>query len=258
MVSYHKFKFEGYELQIKKGNNKPIPDHTYIITMSAALNCCCNDICKHHINNTANCYGLCYELNRTFMNNTLKRRALDEAAINYLVQNDKAQELANEIIKISNRAKNNKCKFLRWNETGDLKNLDYLLFVNTIADILYKQLGAYSVIYTHRIDIYKQFKANHQQSKGLIILGSDFNANLQFKAVSNPEELKQYKYICCSNCKECHEVHGIAHCYNKNLINKDIIIAELLRQKPIKGYSQELIHEAYNILETAIEAAAGG
>ena len=215
-----------FELQVKKGNQKPISKDTYIISMQSGY-FCSNINCNMHRVNSGNCYTLKYECNKLFMKNTLLRRLKDELTIDYLVKNDMYKELANKLIKASNRSKEYSMKYLRFNESGEIKNIDYLIFVNNLSEILYKKLGVITTIYTHREDIYKQFKDNYTQSKGLIILGSGFNANIQFKAVKTLD--KNYKYVCISNCIECKKIYSTALCYNKDLKDKGIIIKEKLR-----------------------------
>ena len=213
-----------YTLQVKKGNKKPIPTDIWIINLTSSFNYPSSKYCKYHRLNKGLCYALKYELNPLFSKNTLKRRSLDTKTIDYLVKNNLYNELANKLIKANNMAKKHKLKHLRISESGDLKSLKHLVFINNLANTLYNKLNISITIYTHRIDIYKQFKANYKQSKGLIILGSDFKANHNFTTDNT-----YYDYKCCSNCIECKNKYGTPLCYDLKLKDKKLTIYETLR-----------------------------
>lgn len=211
-----------YTLQIKKGNEKPISKSTYIFNMSSSFYCPSIKYCPFHRLNSGLCYALRHEIR---FKNVLKRALKDTQTIDYLVQNDLYKELANKIINMSKRSKTHKIKNLRINERGDIKTLKHLVFINNLSNILYKELKVTTTIYTHNKDIYKQFKDNYTQSKGLIIIGSDFNANLNFTT----DKQTPHKYMCCSNCIVCAKQHKKPLCYDITLKDKGIIIYEELR-----------------------------
>ena len=241
---------EELTLQVKKGNSKPIAADTYIISMTSSLNCVCSNICPYHHaapgKYAGSCYGLGYELNPVMTKNTLTRRNKDTAALTYIIEEMKngAQFLANELIKISNRSRKpeNKIKFLRWNETGDIKNLTWFMFIDNVSDILYKELGVVSVIYTHRRDLWEEFKTC-RKSPALIVLGSGFQADINFIAEAPGEPIKGDALDCCGDCINCStkDPDNIPYCYNLN--NKGKVIKEPLRNinRPV---NREALKEA--------------
>lgn len=213
------------EFNVKKGNHKPIPPFVYIGSMQSSTKCICRtelDCCEIG----EDCYALGYESN-PLMYKTVECRERDEECIDYLVQNRMHRFFANELIKRSNNARKHKMKFFRWNESGDMKTLDHFLFVDEVADILYKELGVISVIYTHRKDLWDQFK-NIRKSQALIVNGSGFMADNNFVAV---EEFTDGNEHCNSNCVNCFKDEGY-YCYNPRKLGS--VIEEIYRRKKTK------------------------
>ena len=205
---------EEFVLTVLKGNKKPIPPYVWLISMQSASKCFCrlNNLCPI----ADDCYGLDYETNPMFKDATLRCRDLDESAIDFLVSEPKgASFLANELIKRSNRARNDdmRLKYLRFNVTGDLKSLEYLKFVESVAIDLYEALGTITVIYSHNEPVVDEFLSNHQLEASkccLRILGSGFMANANFDCFATDSEALE----CKSNCVECFKTNGVAYCYD--------------------------------------------
>ena len=195
-----------YEFTIKKGNKKPIPPYVWIGSMQSSTKCISRK--KKLCEIDENCYALVYEQN-PIMYKTVECRAKDEEAIDYMVEHNMSQWFAEELIKRNNRARKHKMEFFRWNESGDCKTLDHFIFVDEVADILYENLGVISVIYTHRKDLWEQFK-KIRKSKWLIVNGSGFMADNNFKAVN---EFSEGKCHCPSNCEQCFE-YDFYFCYD--------------------------------------------
>lgn len=214
-----------YQITVKCGSAKPMPNCIWLISMTSSLECPSAKMGLCPISD--DCYGKAFEENAMMGANTLKCRKNDELAIDYLVSNDGASFLATELVKMSNRCRNeaNQLKFLRWNMTGDLKSLEYLIFVEKIADELFEQLGVISVIYTHRIDLKEPFEAIRTNYESLRILGSGFNWDCNFTCFPSSDDGKQ----CSSNCTECFEQYGIGFCYDTNI--KDVEIVEEFRER---------------------------
>lgn len=200
-------KVNDLELMVKKGNAKPLPKFIWIASMSSSTDCICRE--KQMCEIGEDCYGLAYESNPV-MSKTVDRRRQDEQAIDYLVENGMADWFANELVKRNRLSRTHKLKYLRWNETGDCKTLEHLCFVDDVAEILGQKLGVYSVIYTHRKDLYQEFKNSRPQSKWLIINGSGFRADNHFQAV---KEFSEEGIPCSSNCVQCFDEFGVGHCY---------------------------------------------
>lgn len=214
------FKIDDYELMIKKGNAKPLPKFIWIISMESATDCSSRK--NGHCEINKNCYALKYESNK-LMYKTIERRRKDEQCINYLIKNNYSDKLADFLIKRNNSSKKHKLKYLRWNESGDVKSLDYLLFVEKIALKLFNEIGTISVIYTHRKDIWEQFEKIRKSEHCLIVNGSGFMADNNFKAV---KKFTGENFECCSNCVKCFD-EKMKYCYDIN--NKNLIIEEILR-----------------------------
>ena len=221
-----------FVLTVLKGNKKPIPPYVWLISMQSASKCFCrlNNLCPI----ADDCYGLDYEDNPMFRDATLRCRDLDESAIDFLVSEPKgASFLANELIKRSNRAKNDdmRLKYLRFNVTGDLKSLEYLKFVESVSIDLYEALGTVTVIYSHNRAVVDEFLANHQKTESkacLRILGSGFMANANFDCFTTDSEALE----CSSNCVECFKTHGVALCYDMAL--EGAVIKEEFRENSKK------------------------
>lgn len=209
-----------HEFTIKKGNKKPIPPFVWIGSMHSSTDCISRKMKLCEIGE--NCYALAYEKN-PIMYKTIECRRKDEECIDYLVENHMSRFFAEELIKRHNRARTHKMRFMRWNESGDCKTLDHFIFVDEVADILYDEIGAISVIYTHRKDLWDQFK-EIRKSKWLIVNGSNFMADNNFKAV---EEFTGINENCSSNCEKCFD-EDYYYCYNIDGTGKTI--EEILRK----------------------------
>ena len=214
------FKAGDKALMIKKGNAKPLPKNIWIISMESATNCSARR--NHHCEINRNCYALKYESNK-LMYKTIERRQKDNECINYLIKNDMAEELAKYLIQRNDSAKSYKLEYLRWNESGDCETLEHFLFVEKVARILYESIGAISVIYTHRKDLWERFKAVRSSEDYLIVNGSGFMADNNFVAV---RKFTGENLQCCSNCVKCFD-ENLKYCYDIN--NKGLVIEEILR-----------------------------
>ena len=217
-------------LTVNKGNAKPIPEFVWNASMQSGQRCYCrlNDLCPI----ADDCYTRPYEENGMMGKNTLACREIDEECIDELVALGMggAHMLANELVRRHKLARTHKCKFFRWNVSGDLKSIDYFFFVDTVAWLLNHKIGTISVIYTHREDLWEEFQYIRLKGKHLIVNGSGFMADNMFDAVeefSEDEEVRK----CTSNCKECFEENGTAFCYDIN--NTGVVIEEKFR--PYEG-----------------------
>lgn len=214
------FEIDDYELMIKKGNKKPLPKFIWIISMESATECSSRK--NGHCEINKNCYALKYESNK-LMYKTVERRNKDKLCIDYLVKNDLSEELINYLLKRNKNSKTHKLKYLRWNESGDVETLDHLLFIEKIALRLYDEIGTISVVYTHRKDIWEQFEKIRKSEHCLIVNGSGFMADNNFKAV---KKFTGKNKECSSNCVRCFD-EKLKYCYDVN--NKGLIIEEILR-----------------------------
>lgn len=217
---YVLFEIDDYELMIKKGNKKPLPKFIWIISMESATECSSRK--NGHCEIGKNCYALKYESNK-LMYKTVERRNKDNECINYLIKNDMSDSLVDYLIKRNNSSKTHKLKYLRWNESGDVETLDHLLFIEKIALKLYDELDVISVVYTHREDIWNEFKKIRKSEHCLIVNGSGFMADNNFKAV---KEFTGKNKECSSNCVKCFNEKK-KYCYD--LDNKGLVIEEILR-----------------------------
>ena len=214
------------ELNVKKGNRKPIPSFVWIISMTSGEDCPSRikKMCPIH----KDCYVLAYERNPFMRNQTLKARAEDEEAIDYMVDNHMERWFAKELVKRNNQSKVHKLKYLRWNESGDMKSLNHFLFIDRVSEILHRHIGTVSVVYTKRKDLWEEFK-DIRRSKALIVNGSGFMADNNFDAVT---EFSDEGNHCPSNCAKCFE-DDLFYCYDIN--NTGIRIEEILRRDKKNG-----------------------
>ena len=210
-----------YEFTIRKGNKKPIPPFVWIGSMHSSTDCVSRS--KGMCDIGENCYALVYEQN-PIMYKTVECRRKDEEAIDYMVEHHMSRWFAEELIKRNNRARKHKMNYLRWNESGDCKTLEHFIFVDEVADILGGELGVVSVIYTHRKDLWEQFKPI-RKSKWLIVNGSGFMADNNFVAV---ESFTGINKDCSSNCERCFE-DDLYYCYNIGATGK--VIEEIFRKR---------------------------
>lgn len=214
------FRVDGKELMIKKGNAKPLPKSIWIISMESATHCSARK--NHHCEINSNCYALKYESNK-LMHKTIERRQKDNECINYLIENDLADKLADFLIRSNRLAKSYKLEYLRWNESGDCETLEHFLFVENVAKMLYESIGAISVIYTHRKDLWEKFKEIRTSERYLIVNGSGFMADNNFIAV---RRFTGDNLECCSNCVKCFD-ENLKYCYD--IDRKGLVIEEILR-----------------------------
>lgn len=221
---YMKIKIPNTNMSItvKKGNRKPIPPFVWLISMTSGEDCPSRmkGLCPIH----EHCYVLAYEENPFMREQTLRCRAEDEEAIDYMVDNHMAEWFANELVRRNKLSRTHPMRFLRWNESGDMKSLDHFLFIDEIADILHEKIGAISVVYTKRKDLWEKFK-DIRKSKWLIVNGSGFMADNNFKAV---DEFSKGKCHCPSNCEQCFK-YDFYFCYDIEHTGQDI--EEILRRR---------------------------
>ena len=240
-------------LQLKKGNNKPVPKSIYIINLESAKHCSSSKYCKFHRLNGGNCYAW---KNEKQFKETTTRAEKDRQTINYIIKNNMVEELADEIIKASQRSIKHPMEALRIAERGDLPTYNHLLFINQLADIIYNKCGVYTTLYTHRQDYYIKFMKEETQSKGLIIIGSGFNADINFKALT-PRNTNADLY-CCSNCSKCQSIHKIPLCYDPALKGQGLTIGEPLRDQQgrpaVKIFTDDNSAPAAKAAPTAKEA----
>lgn len=226
-----KFTIDGeeFELKMKKGNAKPIPKNVWISSMQSSYYCICGylGLCPFHRLESGDCYGLAYEMNEMMGPKTIIRRRSDEKCIDELVKNKMHKEFAEELLRRNKLARKHKMQFERWNETGDMKTLDHFIFVDMVSDILFKEAGITTTIYTHRKDLWEKFK-EIRVSEGLIVMGSGFMADMNFKALTDND--KECDLECSSNCEQCFEDFGIGHCYDLKNKGKNLIVGEDYRE----------------------------
>lgn len=201
------FKIKDYELMVKKRNKKPIPKYVWIASMESGTDCSSRN--NGHCDIGEDCYVLKYEKNKLFYK-VVERRRKDEECIEYLVKNHLSRELSSWLIKRSKASKSYPLRYMRWNESGDCKSLEHFLFVEEVALDLYDELGAISVIYTHRQDLWQQFKKIRKSEHCLIVNGSGFMADNNFKAV---KEFTGENDECSSNCVQCFDDYW-KYCYD--------------------------------------------
>ena len=150
-------------MPFSQGNNK-LPSSTYIINLG------CANLCPGRI--------IGYRLLQT-----LRWRSLS------------AEEIAFQLLKVSDNATVNKMKCLRINESGDVFDESDIVKMSKISDIL-KEYGIITYTYSSRYDLDWSIKSDN-----LIVNGSGWMCDNSFIAV--PDINDDMKYVCSGDCDKC-------------------------------------------------------
>lgn len=173
-------------MPFSKGNFK-LPQTTYIINLG------CAGLCPGRAIGTCNCCSICYAKNaETFRKEcAINKRLLQTLRWNAL----SAEQIANQLLETSKRARTNKMKYLRINESGDVFVQDDIKKMSDIADILAKE-GIITYTYSSRYDLDWSNKSDN-----LIVNGSSWMCDNSFIAVDDFTD--DMKYRCNGECDTC-------------------------------------------------------
>lgn len=212
-------KFSG-----KLGNDKPIPNWIFILSTSPAIDCSTRHCgaCEFY----RDCYALGNEAqgmlqygSAAMLGNVVNAKRKFGAVIRKMMHEADPSAFADAILD-KNKGKTktsdnpNAINYIRWNEAGDVKDGDELIWVARSAALLWagvdsqgnqrywknakgdsdrdKKIQIASTIYTHRRDIYQDYlekldKLSKEErdliKEGFTIMGSGFMATNEFRAV---------------------------------------------------------------------------
>ena len=173
-------------MPFSQGNHK-LPPSTYIINLGTA------GLCPGRALGTCKTCSVCYAFNaeRQYKENTVNRRLLQTLRWRKL----SAEDIANQLLKVSDRASTKKMKYLRINESGDVFDEYDIMKMSDIADILAKRsIGTYT--YTSRYDLDWSIKSDN-----LIVNGSNWMCDNSFICVD--EFTDDMTYQCSGECDTC-------------------------------------------------------
>lgn len=181
---------------IYKIGNKKIGNDTIIFNIDSATNCISKKLGLCQLPDTKQCYALRAEIQYKQTLEYRKRQNKFWDAMNLI-------DFINDIIKIKDKYPN--IKYLRFNEAGDIRNINDLRYICFIA-LKLKTYGIKVYTYTARIDLYQLIKTGSNDLKEfisnseIIINGSGFMWHNKYKTSNNipPNNLK-----CPGNCKNC-------------------------------------------------------
>ncbi len=180
-----------------QGNHK-LPKSTYIINLG------CASLCPGRAIGTCSCCSICYakKAEVQYKEGTLNSRLLQTLRWRKL----SAEDIANQLLEASNRAKIHKMKYLRINESGDVFDESDIIKMSKIADILAEHgIGTYT--YSSRFDLDWSVKSDN-----LVVNSSSpyWLCDNQFVAVDNFTDDMEFKcFGDCENCDYCKEAKGI-------------------------------------------------
>lgn len=173
-------------MPFSQGNHK-LPPSTYIINLGTA------GLCPGRACGTCNCCSICYAKNAEtqYKEGTILYRLLQTLRWRSL----SAEEIANQLLKTSDRAKSKKMQYLRINESGDVFDKEDITKMSDIADILAsRNVGTYT--YSSRYDLDWSDKSDN-----LIVNGSGWMCDNSFIAVD--EFTDEMEYRCSGDCDTC-------------------------------------------------------
>ncbi len=180
------------KLKYSIGRNRKVGSDTVIINICSAHDCPARKKGLCQLPSDVKCYALKAERYPNVINfRKEQEKVWDELS---------AEEIAEEIKKLKGKEykdtytkEKNKLKYVRLNEAGDFRNQDDVDKASKIAELLKGILKVYT--YTARSDL--DFS---ETSSNLVVNGSGFMVDNEFKAV---EEIDESKTKCNGDCREC-------------------------------------------------------
>ena len=173
-------------MPFSQGNNK-LPASTYIINLG------CANLCPGRVLGTCCCCDFCYAKNA-------ETQYKEQVIIYRLLQTLRwrslsAEDIAFQLLEVSNNATVNKMKCLRINESGDVFDENDIIKMSKISDIL-KKYGIITYTYSSRYDLDWSVKSDN-----LIVNGSGWMCDNSFIAVPDIDDYMEY--VCSGDCDKC-------------------------------------------------------
>ena len=188
---------------IYKVGNKRLGDDTIIFNIQPASMCISKRLNLCQLKNPNSCYAW---MDEKRYKNVKEYRLRQRTAWNKF----NTDIILNDFIHI--KQVRPKIKYIRFNESGDIRNLSDIRRLNYIANKL-KPYGVLVYTYTARRDI----NFNHiTLSDNLVINGSGFMVHNNFKVIDGAYGASTPGLLCCGKCIEC--------VYCKIRLNKTIYV----------------------------------
>lgn len=206
IINYHGKQIEYYI----RNNNKKLGSNCYIFNFGLALNCPCKELglCNLGLNGT--CYACKSE--RQYKN-TRNARTKQGLALDFIEKHGLYKEFVLGLLKLSKGRSKQNIKYLRLNESSDIRTEKDIIFIEKISKLL-KLVNIPVIVYTHRQDLnltkvddniiinYSEYYHKNNKNHNHIIVVND-NSELKEK-IRNLKELKLSNYcLCCGSCIEC-------------------------------------------------------
>ena len=188
------------QFYIAKGNKK-LPKDWWIANTGSGTYCISDLIhkCQYGIRGgDGSCY--CIKAERQY-NASLECRRANEKAFGYIVDNDLLAEYTYGLLCGVKQATTNKMSTLRFNESGDIVDRNWLRAMDYVATHL-TDIGIMTYCYTHRDDL------DYDNLETLVVNGSDFMIHNEFRVV---DKFTGENYKCCGDCGLCRDT-GRMYC----------------------------------------------
>ena len=168
------------------GNSK-LPKNIAIFNLTSATDCPSKKLglCSH----PAKCYAMKSE--RMYKQVLPYRREQE----NYF-DSVTSEQFINEFLELIRRKKN-PVKYLRFNESGDIKTQNDVYKLEEIAKGLYNEAQITSYCYTHRSDL------DFSKTNFLRVLSSNGKAKTKVSFYAVDEIPKTAKFVCKMDCSKC-------------------------------------------------------
>jgi hypothetical protein len=195
--SFNKKILDKIDKPVFKTGNLKIGYDTIIFNITSAHNCTSRKKGLCQLPSTSKCYALRDEIRypNILLYRDRQNKYWDIVSVHQFIQD------------IGNIVKKNKIpiKYLRINESGDIRNKHDLIKLNFIARWLKSQYGIITYMYTARKDLLHYIKA----CKHIIINGSGFMATNNFKACKTLD--KNDTNICKCDCTKCNKCKTLSN-----------------------------------------------
>lgn len=193
-----------------RNNNEKLGSNSYIFNFGLATNCPCKELGLCQLGIEGSCYATKPE---NQYENTRNARSNQGLALDFIEQHGLYNEFVLGLLKLSKGRYKNNIKYLRLNESSDIRTEKDIIFIEKIASLL-KLVNIPVIVYTHRKDLnltnindnvvvnYSEYYHKNNKNHNSIIVVND-NSELKEK-IRNLKELKLNNYcVCGGSCVEC-------------------------------------------------------
>lgn len=203
------YKDQDVEFYVRN-NNEKLGSNSYIFNFGLATNCPCKELglCKLGLE------GICYATKpESQYENTRNARIKQGLALDFIETNKLYDEFVLGLLKLSYGRYKNYMKYLRLNESSDIRTENDIIFIEKISKLL-KLVDIPVVVYTHRKDLnltnvndnivvnYSEYYHKNNKNHNYVIVVNDNNELKQKIKELKKLELSNY-CVCCGSCVEC-------------------------------------------------------